>query len=300
MSDPQARTPTTPLSVWVTGQQDGRTQLVHGGYVPDTAVDQARIPPAVAAYAIAHYTRPGALVLDPDCGAGTVLVEALRAGRHAIGLTSDAALRQIARANLTAAWKAGTFPEGMVLDDSTDSGTALADPLTGVIGRVDLVVTTARHAHTSRTVHAARPADSPDVPACITSLADALARCRPLLRPGGHAVVTLRPWREDGELLDLAGDLSTAAHHADLVPVERCVALLGRVHGNRITTRTSPSQRRFAGRYQRTTGLPIHRLAHHDVIIFRAPSSRDNANDTTQRSRQHAHRRSRGRTRRAR
>lgn len=45
------------------------------------------MPPAVAAHAITTYTRPGDTVLDPGCGAGTVMIAALRFGLDAIGLT---------------------------------------------------------------------------------------------------------------------------------------------------------------------------------------------------------------------
>ena len=68
--------PMPPLSVWPTGQRDPLAQLRDAGCVPGTETDTERIPPAVAAHAIALYTRPGDLVLDPDCGAGTALVEA--------------------------------------------------------------------------------------------------------------------------------------------------------------------------------------------------------------------------------
>jgi 23S rRNA G2445 N2-methylase RlmL len=42
--------------------------------------------PAVAAPAVTHHSRPGELVLDPMCGIGTTLVEAVHHGRKAIGV----------------------------------------------------------------------------------------------------------------------------------------------------------------------------------------------------------------------
>ncbi len=42
-------------------------------------------PPALARYFILGYSRPGDLVIDPFCGKGTTLVEALIAGRASIG-----------------------------------------------------------------------------------------------------------------------------------------------------------------------------------------------------------------------
>jgi hypothetical protein len=72
-------------SVWLTCQQPARDQR-RGRYVPDTTRHPAKMLPALAAHAVATYTRPGDLVLDPMCGAGTSLVEAVRAGRHGIGV----------------------------------------------------------------------------------------------------------------------------------------------------------------------------------------------------------------------
>jgi hypothetical protein len=46
----------------------------------------ARMHPAVARTCIAAFSEPGARVLDPFCGSGTVLIEAMRAGRRALGV----------------------------------------------------------------------------------------------------------------------------------------------------------------------------------------------------------------------
>jgi tRNA G10 N-methylase Trm11 len=42
--------------------------------------------PDLAAHAIKAYTAPGDLVLDPMCGSGTTLVEAVRSGRDSFGV----------------------------------------------------------------------------------------------------------------------------------------------------------------------------------------------------------------------
>ncbi len=47
-----------------------------GRYVAESTAHPASMLPAVAAYAITNYSRPGDLVLDPLCGIGTTLVEA--------------------------------------------------------------------------------------------------------------------------------------------------------------------------------------------------------------------------------
>ena len=61
----------------------------------------AKCPPPLAAWAIAEYTSTGGLVVDAMAGSGTTLVEALLAGRPAIGIDIDPLARLIARAKVT-------------------------------------------------------------------------------------------------------------------------------------------------------------------------------------------------------
>src|SRR5581483_9506782 len=90
--------------------------------------------------------------------------------------------------------------------------------------------------------------------------------------PGGHIVITLRPWREHAELIDLPAQILACGIHAGLVPVERCVALLARVAENDLVARGSFFQRDFI-RKQRHAGLPLHLIAHEDVLVFRTKST---------------------------
>lgn len=48
-----------------------------------------RMPPSIARAAIAEYAPPGATVVDPFCGSGTVLVEAFVAGHAAFGVDAS-------------------------------------------------------------------------------------------------------------------------------------------------------------------------------------------------------------------
>lgn len=255
------------ISVWPTGQLDSHAQLAEGRYVPETAQDSGRMPPAVAAHAITTYTRPGDTVLDPDCGAGTVLTEALRSGRHAIGLTSQPRWWPVTRANITAAKYDGATPDGMVLDHPPASA---ATRLSGLSGHITLILTALRP--TASAHQPGRPGNSEaesDAPAA--RLHEALIECRPLLRPGGHIVVTVRPHRQRGQLLDLTGHAHDAARAAGLLPVDRCVALLTELRGDRLLVPASMAQRRCAARHERAIGHPVTLPAHHDVLIFRAP-----------------------------
>ena len=146
-------------SVWPTGSVDRVAQLAAGGYLPATASDTSGIPPAVAAHAVRAYTEPGDMVLDPDCGAGTVLVEALRAGRHAVGMTGGRGW-PVARANLTAAKLAGALSDGMVLQrPGRRSGYPARRPGGGHRGRTGRI---GRSGRSALDVRSSRPRTGPD------------------------------------------------------------------------------------------------------------------------------------------
>ncbi|MCO1575910.1 DNA methylase [Crossiella sp. SN42] len=201
---------------------------------------------AAAAVAIAAYTRPGDLVLDPDCGSGTLLLEALRAGRHAVGQTRHPALWRRARARISLAKRRGAWPDGAVLDARRD---APATGVAGLRGRVGLVLLALP----------ATPGDCPD----SARLSETLRRCLPLLRPGAHVIVLAAPRREAEQLLDQPGRVLAAGRAAGLLPVRRCVALTSPPHG------TGPADARRAGRMRRASGHLVP--AHLDVLIFTAP-----------------------------
>ncbi|PXY17022.1 DNA methyltransferase [Prauserella muralis] len=250
-----------PLSVWPTGQRDPLAQLRDTGCVPGTETDTDRIPPAVAAHAIATYTRPGDLVLDPDCGTGTVLVEALRAGRHALGLTSRTRWWTLARANVTAAKTAGAWRDGSVLDARPKVLATVR--AAGLIGRIGLVLTTLRTAPDR-----ANGPDRDPVESALADLATTLLYCEPLLRSGGHVAIVARPLRHpDGTLVDLTTPLIAAGTSAGLAPVEQCIALTARLRGSRLVTRASLAERRAAAR-ARAAGTPTALSAHHEVLVF--------------------------------
>ena len=83
-------------------------------------------------------------------------------------------------------------------------------------------------------------------------------------------MVTARPWRQHGELVDLPAAVIAAGARAGLIPVARCVALLAGLRGGRLIARPSFFQLdnlRRARRY----GQPWHLIVHEDVLIFRAP-----------------------------
>ena len=99
-----------------------------------------------------------------------------------------------------------------------------------------------------------------------------LAGCAALLRPGGIAVITARPWRHHGELTDFPGTVIEAGRAGGLIPVERCVALLAGIRGGELIPRPSFFQLDNT-RKARARGEPWHLIVHEDVLIFRAPAS---------------------------
>ena len=83
-------------------------------------------------------------------------------------------------------------------------------------------------------------------------------------------MVTARPWRQRGELVDLPGAVLAAGASAGLIPAERCVALLAGLRGQRLIPRPSFFQLDNV-RKARARGEPWHLIVHEDVLIFRAP-----------------------------
>jgi hypothetical protein len=127
-----------PLSVWPTAQQNARAQRA-GRYVDISGTHPAKMLPAIAARAIATYSAPGDLVLDPMAGIGSTLVEAVHLGRDAIGVEYEPPWAELARANLRHATSQGATGHGEVVCGDARHLPAVVDP--AAVGLVALVVT---------------------------------------------------------------------------------------------------------------------------------------------------------------
>ncbi|GIG63379.1 hypothetical protein Lfu02_77510 [Longispora fulva] len=274
------------MSVWATAQQTGPAQR-KGRYVPESTAHPARMLPAIAAHAIATYTRPGDIVLDPMCGIGTTIVEAMHAGRDGIGVEYEAQWAAVADLNVRHTQTAGATGRGMI---TRGDGTRLTAILPAHLhGQVALVVTSppygpAVHGHITAgpdgvTKTAATYGDRDDERGNLAhqtqnGLVDAfthiLRGCRVVLRPGGVVVVTARPYRKRGELIDLPSAVIAAGLAAGLEPVERCVALLAGVRAGKIIARPSFFQLQTV-RKARAGGIPLHLISHEDVLVLRRP-----------------------------
>ena len=127
-----------PLSVWPTAQRNARSQR-KGRYVEISGHHPAKMLPAIAQRAIATYTTPGDLVLDPMAGIGSTLVEAVHLGRDALGVEYEPEWADHAKANLAYARSNGATGHGeVVCGDARHLGTVV-DP--AVRGLVALVLT---------------------------------------------------------------------------------------------------------------------------------------------------------------
>jgi tRNA1(Val) A37 N6-methylase TrmN6 len=281
----QTDTPPSPpsVSVWATAQHTPATQR-KGRYVAESTAHPAKMLPEIAAHAITHYTRPGDLVLDPMCGIGTTLVEAIHLGRHAVGVEYEPHWATVTQANLALARQARITTRARVLHGDARQLTTLLPP--NLLGQVALVVTSPPYGPSTHGQVTATPGDGVHKHhhlygntldrgnlanighhRLLSGFTKILTATAAYLRPGGHIAITIRPWREHAELIDLPSQILACGTHAGLVPVERCVALLARIAEHDLVARGSFFQRDFI-RKQRAAGLPLHLIAHEDVIVF--------------------------------
>jgi modification methylase len=271
-----------PLSVWPTAQQPAAAQRA-GRYLPGSTAHPAKMLPAIARHAIQRYSQPGDLVLDPMCGIGTTLVEAIHLGRHAIGVEVEPRWAELARANTAYACTHGATGTATVVTGDARHLPSLLDP--GLVGRVALVLTSPPYGSSIHgqvtprpgrgvakydNTYSPNPANLGRVtqPALLEALGQILAGCQALLRPGGLLVLTARPYRHRELLVDLPGQLTQAAETAGLVLYERNAALLVGLRLDQLVPRPSFFQLDRV-RKARAHGLPLRIIAHEDVLVFR-------------------------------
>ncbi|MEO6702271.1 MAG: DNA methyltransferase [Jatrophihabitantaceae bacterium] len=278
--------PPVPLSVWLTGQQPSRVQRA-GRYVPASVAHPGKMLPAIAAHAIAAYTQPGDLVLDPMCGIGTTLVEAVHLGRNAIGVEYEPPWAQLARRNLHHARTQGATGHGTVHQGDARLVAELLEP--ELDGRIALILTSPPYGASLHGQVTARPGAgvakrdyqySRDpanlahvgLDRLLEAMIGILTGCQPFLRPGGIVAMTVRPYWERGVMVDLPGRLTTAvSDHTQLTLLDRNVALLAALRGERLVTRASFFQLAQI-RKARAAGVPRHLVAHEDLLVFRNPT----------------------------
>jgi modification methylase len=267
-------------SVWLVAQRPPRYQR-GGRYLPESAAHPAKMAPALARAAIEGYSAPGDLVVDPMCGVGTTLVEAVDAGRDGFGIEYEPRWAALARANTALAREQGAAGEAEIaVGDCRDLRSLLP---AGAAGQVALVLTSPPYGPSTHGLVTCRPdgvhkravrysADRANLAyAGLASLLDAMEQllrdCGRILHPEGHVVLSARPWRRDGALVDLPGALVAAAERAGLRIAERHVALLAGLRSDALVPRASFFQLHGA-RHARLAGQPQHVIAHEDVLVF--------------------------------
>jgi SAM-dependent methyltransferase len=282
-SAPFAGPDVRPGSVWLTGQTQSREQR-RGRYLPESMTHPAKMLPAIARYAITTYTAPGEVVLDPMCGIGTTIVEAAHLGRHGIGVEYETRWAELARANLRHAQAQGATGSGEVW---CADARVLPRPLPASLEeRAALVLTSPPYgASTHGQARAPGPrrgkvgkvhqryGSDPDNLAhrptadLMDGFSRILAGAVTLLRPGGHVVITTRPYRRHGELVDIPGLAIAAAERAGLQLTDRCVALIAGVRGGRLVPRPSFFQTHNL-RAARAAGDPQWLIGHEDALVL--------------------------------
>jgi hypothetical protein len=273
-----------PGSVWLTGQVPSR-DLRRGRYTPESMAHPGKMLPTIARYAIRTYTEPGDTVLDPMAGIGTTVAEAMRLGRRGVGVEYEPQWATHAANNVRLAERQGAPGRGEIY---TGDARTLPDLLPAALrGQVALIVTsppygpsTHGHARTPgprrgkvRKLNHKYGAVDNLAYRSQADLADGftriLAGCLPLLRPGGHVVITARPYRRHGELIDIPGMVEAAGIAAGFELAEECIALICGVRDGVIVPRASFFQQKNV-RDAIAAGDPQWLIQHEDVRVLQA------------------------------
>ena len=288
-----------PMSIWPTAQKGAPAQRA-GRYLPVSGAHPAKMLPAIAAHAIATYTQPGDLVLDPMCGIGTTLVEAVHLGRDVIGVEYEPRWAALAEANLAHARNRGATGAGeVVCGDARHLGGLVDSAARGLVG---LVLTSPPYGaslhgqvrtrpgggvHKSHYRYSTDPTNlaHQTTAALLEGFGRILAEAANLLRPGGIVAMTVRPFWTAGELVDLPGAVGGLAERAGLVLFERNVALLAGLRGDQLVPRPSFFALDQARRARRR-GMPRMVVAHEDLVVMRKPVPRDGHGGSARASRQ--------------
>jgi len=230
---------TVPLAVWPCAQTTGFQR-----YVSESIRHPGKMLPELARRIVLAYSQPRDLIVDPMCGVGTTLVEAAALDRRCIGIELEDRWVGVAQANLR---NALTPRQRRLADARQGDARLLSKLLRGLRGRVGLVVL------------------SP--PYACTAMAEVYEQSRTMLRAGGLLVAVTKNMRRGGRLLDLASITIDAARSAGLGYLQHNIALHAALRDGEPVSRPSFWQLSQTHR-ARAAGLPLHLVAHEDVLVF--------------------------------
>ncbi|MWA07404.1 site-specific DNA-methyltransferase [Actinomadura sp. LD22] len=270
-------------TVLATGQRPSRLQR-QGRYTSESMRHPGKMLPAIAATVIDAFTRPGDLVVDPMCGIGTTLVEAIHLGRDAAGMEYEPDFVHLTVNNLRHAHAQGATGTPQV---ACGDARNIATVYRGLRGKAALVLTsppygsqTHGHIRSGRDngggkVHKSNHRYSTDrgnlahqpLPGLLDGFGHILAGSATLLRPGGIIAITVRPIRIKGELLDLPGQVVDTAQQHGLALIGRYVALLAGLRNGALVNRASFFQM-LETRRARERGIPACASAHEDLLLL--------------------------------
>jgi modification methylase len=282
------RTADLPLAVWPCAQTTSQWQR-HGRYLPESNRHPGKMLPALARRAIEAYSDPGDLVLDPMCGIGTTLVEAIHAGRRAVGIELEPRWAKLARANIAHARQQGASTNARVIEgDARHASKLLAETQRG---QADLIVTSPPYAcqvadvsvenlisHSGPLRREDTSNYSPDRSnlghargnTYLTAMSEVYEACAAVLKPGGFLVLVTKDMRAGGALRNLSGDTIGLGEAAGLCYWQRIIGLLATIRESEIVMRPSFWQMLHARR-SHARGERTHVVAHEDVLVFRKP-----------------------------
>jgi modification methylase len=289
-----------PLAVWLCAQKTSQWQR-HRRYLPESNRHPGKMLPALARQAILSYSDPGDLVVDPMCGIGTTLVEAIHAGRNAAGIELEQRWAALATANIEHARSQGAAGAAQVIRGNARKLPTLlstrAQPLlkggrdTSILasGGVDLVLTSPPYACQVADL-ATENLKSGDGPlrreettnyspdrrnlghargdTYLAAMASVYEACAAVLKPGGFLVLVTKDTRCKGALRNLSGQTIALCEQAGLAYWQRAIALLATIRDEQLQMRPSFWQTMHVRR-ARARGERTQVVAHEDVLVFR-------------------------------
>lgn len=273
--------------------------------------------PELARRIITTYSDPGDLVVDPMCGIGTTLVEAIHLDRNALGVEPERRWASLATANLAHAHEQGAPGGAAVLEGDArelprllgrahrawhrDSDLEAANPATRLgVGSVDLILTSPPYGRDIELID--KPAwfaggrlgdkatrnDSHDPDNLghardqqyLAAMSDVYAACAAALKPSGFLVVVTKNLRSGRALLDLAGSTVELCQATGLRYWQHVIALHAAVRDDRLAPRPSFWQLSTI-RKALARGERVHLVCHEDVLVFRKPDPAAQSVDVT-------------------